>query len=60
MVGTGGGTLRAFRAVEPNSEVRYNSSFGVLLLELRPDGYGWRFVPTADASFGDSGSGPCH
>ena len=60
VVGTGGANLRAFRAVQPNSEVRYNSSFGVLLLELRPDGYGWRFVPAAGGSFGDSGSGACH
>jgi acid phosphatase type 7 len=60
VVGTGGANLRAFHAVEPNSEVRHNTNFGVLLLELRPDGYGWRFASTAGGSFSDSGSGTCH
>jgi len=60
VVGTGGATLRQFRAVEPNSEVRANSSAGLLVLELRPDGYGWRFAPAAGGSFSDSGSGTCH
>jgi hypothetical protein len=60
VVGTGGVNLRQFSSVQPNSEVRHNSSFGVLLLELRPDGYSWRFAPTGDGSFSDSGSGTCH
>jgi calcineurin-like phosphoesterase family protein len=60
VVGTGGANLRQFRAVEPNSEIRDNSSAGVLLLELRPDGYSWRFAPAAGGSFTDSGSGACH
>jgi acid phosphatase type 7 len=60
VVGTGGANLRQFRAVEPNSEVRANSSAGVLVLELRPGGYGWRFAPAAGGSFTDSGSGTCH
>ena len=59
VVGTGGVNLRQFRTIQPNSEVRANSSFGVLLLELRPNGYAWRFVPTA-GSFTDGGSGTCH
>ena len=60
VVGTGGANLRQFRAVEPNSEVRSNASAGVLLLELRPGGFGWRFAPAAGRSFTDSGSGSCH
>jgi hypothetical protein len=60
VVGTGGANLRQFRAVEPNSEVRGNSSLGVLLLELQPGGYRWRFAATSGASFSDSGSGTCH
>ncbi|HKQ02420.1 MAG TPA: metallophosphoesterase, partial [Actinomycetes bacterium] len=60
VVGTGGANLRQFRAVEPNSEVRDNSSLGVLLLELQPSGYSWRFAATPGASFSDSGSGTCH
>ncbi|HEX6678384.1 MAG TPA: DNRLRE domain-containing protein [Actinomycetes bacterium] len=60
VVGTGGVGLRQFRALQPNSETRHNSGFGVLLLELHPNGYAWRFVATAGGSFGDSGSGTCH
>ena len=60
VVGTGGVNLRQFSTVVPNSEVRHNLSFGVLLLELRPDGYNWRFAPTGDGSFSDSGSSTCH
>jgi acid phosphatase type 7 len=60
VVGTGGGSLRQFGAIQPNSEVRYNSSFGVLLLELRPNTYSWRFAPAAGGSFTDTGSDTCH
>jgi hypothetical protein len=60
VVGTGGVGLRQFRAVQPNSEVRHNAGFGVLLLELHPGGYAWRFVSADGGSFGDSGSGTCH
>jgi hypothetical protein len=60
VVGTGGVNLRLFGTVQPNSEARYNSSFGVLVLDLRPDGYGWRFAAAAGGSFTDSGSGSCH
>jgi hypothetical protein len=60
VVGTGGANLRHFRAVEPNSEVRDNSSAGLLVLELRPDGYSWRFAAASGGSFSDSGSGTCH
>ena len=60
VVGTGGRSLYPFSATPaPNSEVRYNESFGVLVLTLRRDGYDWRFVPTA-GTFTDSGSGSCH
>ena len=60
MAGTGGGSLRQFRTVQPNSEVRGNSSLGVLQLDLQPKGYSWRFVPASGGSFTDSGSGSCH
>jgi hypothetical protein len=60
VAGTGGVNLRLFRTIRPNSEARYNSSFGVLLLELRPHGYGWRFATAAGGPFTDSGSGTCH
>src|SRR5439155_5303747 len=61
VVGTGGRSLRTFGATRAaNSEVRDHSSFGVLTLRLRPDGYDWRFVPIAGETFTDAGSAPCH
>ena len=60
VVGTGGVNLRQFRTVQPNSEIRSNSSLGVLELDLRPGGYSWRFVPASGGSFTDSGSASCH
>ena len=43
-VGTGGKNHVAVVAVQPHSEVRDDSTFGVLELTLRPDGYDWRFL----------------
>ena len=59
IIGTGGATLGSFGRTAPNSEVRNNSSYGVLELTLRPDGYDWRFVPVPGDSFTDSGSDTC-
>ena len=58
VVGTGGRDLRGFGEVKPNSEVRWNRSFGVLALTLRGDGYDWRFHATDGADV-DSGSASC-
>ena len=60
VVGTGGESHYAFNTPLPNSEVRDNTSFGVLKLTLYADSYTWEFVPIAGASFRDSGSGTCH
>jgi Calcineurin-like phosphoesterase len=60
VVGTGGGPLRPFASIQPNSVVRRASTFGVLKLTLREGGYGWSFIPVAGATFTDSGSGTCH
>ena len=59
VVGTGGAMLRGFGSVAPNSVVRWNVSFGVLELTLRPASYHWRFVPVGGSTFRDSGSSPC-
>ena len=59
VVGTGGAVLRPFGSIVPNSVVRWNGSFGVLMLRLRPAGYSWRFVPVGGATFQDTGSSPC-
>ena len=60
IVGTGGVGLRRFRATAAGSEVRQNTTFGVLALTLRPTGYDWRFVPVGGSAFRDSGSDTCH
>jgi len=59
VVGTGGKGLDPFIRVQPNSEVRDSSSFGVLKLSLRRAGYDWEFIPVAGGGFSDSGSGSC-
>jgi 3',5'-cyclic AMP phosphodiesterase CpdA len=59
VVGTGGRSLRTFPRVEPNSEARDRSTFGVLELTLGSDVFAWRFRP-AVGTFTDSGSARCH
>jgi hypothetical protein len=58
--GTGGRSHHAFDTVLPNSEVRNNTTFGVLKLTLRPNAYLWEFVPEAGGTFTDSGANACH
>jgi hypothetical protein len=60
VVGTGGRDLYEFGSALPASEVRDDSTFGVLKLTLRADGYDWQFIPVAGSTFTDSGSGTCH
>lgn len=59
VVGTGGGKLEPFGAVEPNSQVRNANTWGVLKLTLYPKSYSWKFVPVAGKTFTDSGSDRC-
>jgi hypothetical protein len=58
VAGTGGNGLYAFRSPMRNSQARYRG-YGVLRLELRPDGYTYSFVPVS-GSFRDTGSRSCH
>jgi hypothetical protein len=60
VVGTGGAGLYEFGAPLAASEVRDNTSFGVLKLTLGTTGYDWEFVPAANSTFTDSGSSDCH
>jgi acid phosphatase type 7 len=60
IVGTGGEQHHRPSAAAPNSEVRDHTTFGVLELTLRSDGYDWEFAPEAGGTFSDSGSGTCH
>src|SRR5688500_11640754 len=60
IVGTGGAPLTSMPFASANSEVRNNSSWGVLRLTLAGDAYDWEFVPVAGHSFNDRGTGTCH
>jgi hypothetical protein len=61
VVGTGGTKLRSFGdTILAISQVRDDTSHGVLQLTLYPGSYDWRFVPIAGNTFTDSGSSPCH
>jgi hypothetical protein len=59
VVGTGGKSHYRFESVAANSQARNSTTFGLLSLTLRPNGYSWRFVP-AVGSFTDAGSAGCH
>ena len=59
VVGTGGGGVYEFKRVVSNSDVRNNSTYGVLKLTLKPGRYDWEFVPMAGQKFRDAGSGMC-
>jgi hypothetical protein len=59
VVGTGGGGVYRFKRDAKNSEVKDNSTYGVLKLTLHPGKYDWVFLPIAGQSFTDSGSGTC-
>ncbi|MCL4560170.1 MAG: DNRLRE domain-containing protein [Chloroflexi bacterium] len=60
VVGTGGGNLRAFGAVQANSQVRIANVYGVLKLTLHAGSYDWQFIPVAGQTASDSGSAVCH
>jgi hypothetical protein len=59
VVGTGGTTLRPLVTVQPNSEARNSTAWGVLKLTLHATSYNWEFVPVAGQSFTDMGSAGC-
>jgi hypothetical protein len=60
VVGTGGKSHQPVVEPKPYSEVRDDTSFGVLQLTLRPAGYRWAFVPEAGGDFTDAGANACH
>jgi hypothetical protein len=60
VVGTGGKSLGGFGTIQPNSQVRNSTAFGVLKLTLHPTSYDWKFVPVAGKTFTDSGRTSCH
>jgi hypothetical protein len=60
VIGTGGMSLDGFGTIRPNSEVRQNTTYGVLKFTLSSGSYTWQFVPVAGKTFTDTGSGTCH
>ncbi|HEY6596024.1 MAG TPA: Ig-like domain-containing protein, partial [Asanoa sp.] len=63
VIGTGGRSLYPLvpaGIVKANSEVREDSTYGILRLVLRTGAYEWEFIPQAGKSFVDSGSDTCH
>ena len=59
IVGTGGAGLYPFPTIQPNSQVRNNTTYGVLKLTLHATSYDWQFIPIAGQTFTDSGSANC-
>lgn len=60
VVGTGGAQIYEPTKLKTNSEVRNGQTYGILELDLRKDGYAWRFLGTSGAEFEDRGVGQCH
>jgi alkaline phosphatase len=61
IVGTGGAPLYGFRKGRPpHSQVRQNSTHGVLRLRLSEDRYDWAFLAAGRSRFTDSGETACH
>ncbi len=59
VVGTGGAKLARFRRFLINSQVRNNTTHGVLMLTLHPTSYDWEFIPIDGGTFSDKGSSQC-
>lgn len=60
VVGTGGAPLYRFGATLVNSQVRNNSTWGILVVTLNAHGYSWQFIPQAGKTFTDSGTQATH
>jgi large repetitive protein len=62
VVGTGGESHYSFSGgvLASNSEVRNDTTFGLLKLGLHASGYDWQFLPEAGHTFTDAGSRTCH
>jgi PKD repeat protein len=60
VIGTGGHGFDAFGTTRPNSQVRQNTTYGVLKFTLSAGAYSWQFVPVAGKTWTDTGSGTCH
>ena len=59
IVGTGGASLYTFGTPLATSQVRNNTTYGVLKITLHETSYDWQFVPVAGSTFTDTGSTNC-
>ena len=60
VAGAGGVSHYTFGDIQPNSQVRNGTAYGVLKLTLKANSYDWEFVPVAGRIFSDSGTTACH
>lgn len=60
VVGTGGAKLTPLFFSRPTTEIRDNTTHGVLKLNLRTKSYDWEFLAVEGQSFTDKGQGNCH
>ncbi|ATO14065.1 alkaline phosphatase [Micromonospora sp. WMMA2032] len=60
VAGMGGAGHYGFGTIQPNSEARNSSAYGVLKFTLHAGTYDWQFVPVAGQTYRDSGTGSCH
>ncbi len=60
VIGTGGVALTTMFFPKSISEIRDNTTHGVLKLNLHAKSYDWEFLPVAGQSFSDKGHGKCH
>ncbi|MEH1164298.1 DNRLRE domain-containing protein [Micromonospora sp. CPCC 205539] len=60
VAGMGGADHYGFGTIQPNSEARNNTAFGVLKFTLHAGSYDWQFVPVAGQTYNDSGTSNCH
>lgn len=60
VVGTGGRSLYPFdNPPGPQTEIRADDSYGLLMLTLHATSYDWRFVPAIGSTLVDAGHGEC-
>lgn len=60
VVGTGGRNVSTFAGpIRTGSQVRNDTTFGVLRMVLHDSSYDWNFVPQQGQTFTDAGSTPC-
>jgi hypothetical protein len=60
VVGTGGIALKPFGTIQPNSEARADTAFGVLQLALHATSYDWQFTAEPGVPVTDTGTYSCH